>query len=60
MAKVYVLIEYFVEDTDIVGIFPKKELAEKAKTDLERIRDEKYYSHCIEEWEMEKLCFNYN
>ena len=59
MNKVYVLIEYFIEDTNIMGIFGNKEVALKAQKHIEQIKDSRYYSYNIEEWEMDCLCLHY-
>ena len=56
MKKVYVLIQYFIDDTDVVGVFSTFAIADKAKCDVQQIREAKYFTYEIQELEMQKLC----
>lgn len=57
---VYVLLQFYIEDTNVIGVFGTIELGKKAKKDMEKITAEKYYSYAIEERRMNQLCIEYH
>lgn len=51
--KVYLLMEFYIEDTNVIGVFARRKLAEKAKNEKEQESD-KYRDYEIDEMELQQ------
>lgn len=60
MNTLYILIQHFIEDTDIIGVFSTEESAKKVKKDMESIRNAKHYSYTIQQWEKDTVSYLYS
>ena len=58
MITVYILMELYIEDTNVVCVSEKKSRLEKTKQNLETVRDKKYYTYYIIERLIDVLVLN--